>query len=98
MTNTEATTAREVVTTDQLRQGDVIESHGMRLVLDRPIQSSGLDQIVYYTKARIDNWDELVTEAALNPSVAFIVNMSRYDQRWTVQGNSLAHWSRVPRS
>ncbi|WP_280245451.1 hypothetical protein [Nocardia abscessus] len=91
------TKTTEYVSTDRLRQGDVLLHHGMRLVIDQPIESydsAGTGEKVYRTAARIDNWDQLVERAKTDRTIAgFIVSQSP-NQRWAIQGNRLARWTR----
>ncbi|MGY1896177.1 hypothetical protein [Nocardia gipuzkoensis] len=89
----------ECVSTDQLNVGDVVYSHGMRLVIDQDITSGPATGggTVYHTSARIDNWAEMVERAKEDTAVAgFIVRQSP-EQRWVIQGNELAHWTRESR-
>lgn len=101
--NTNPTT--EQVSTDQLAFGDVVLNHGMRLVIDRPIETNDTAHSpVFRTSARIDNWDELIAEAAaetadriINGAAQFITHRASSDNgehRWTIQGNALACWWR----
>lgn len=92
------------VATSELRRGDVVLSHGMRVLLDGEC-TSRVD--TYGTGREVFWWDGLV----LNPDDA--INVYRIPRtfigdyqwddsegwvfvqtnRWTVQGNDLARWA-----
>lgn len=104
----------EARTTHQLRTGDIVLAHGMRLVIDQGIDQTRHPINEYSptlaTRARIDNWDELVAGAKAGRSdYQFIVGLVNDDPnhqiangqapdtepRWTIQGNRLAQWAVV---
>jgi hypothetical protein len=102
--------AIEYVSTDELREGDVLESHGMILEIDRPIENSirgcgTTVRTVYWTAARVCNLDEIKAKADAerergigNPHYGFILHFVNEDEgRWNVQGNDLARWTRIRR-
>jgi hypothetical protein len=84
-------TTAENVTTDELRIGDVIRTHGMRLLIDGPIDTyDDNGRTVYRTDALLTNADEITDNA-------FLVHFTkRADgaRRWIIQGNDLAGWLR----
>lgn len=93
----------EWVTTHDIRQGDIILSYGMRLLVDseprvskaHPVTDHGGECKV--TAALVLNWDE-VQEKGDKLLVRFIKSdlRDRYNEpRWTIQGNGLAKWARV---
>lgn len=99
----------ETISTDHLRQGDVVHHHGMRLVIDVAIDTfpapGPAPETVYYSPALISNWDEIEAQAAIddaedicNGSAQFIRAHADTDadgnRRWTIQGNRLALWTR----
>lgn len=95
----------DAVTTHDIRLGDRIANYGMVLLVDReptqtrhPVDNAG--GITLATKAVIENWDELVTEAeAGNSTAQYLVALADQDyegtHRWTIQGNGWAHWGRI---
>ena len=84
------------VTTSELRQGDIVNCHGMRCLIDGEISvsrshpdSPGVgDGKTRYTKALVLNRDDETTTVVprgwtLEPNG---------EHRWTIQGNDLARW------
>ncbi|QDF18480.1 hypothetical protein SEA_RACHALY_85 [Mycobacterium Phage Rachaly] len=85
------TTTIETITTHQLREGDVILNHGMRLRVDgeprvskaHPVDTDDPSRghTVYYP-ALIENWDALVEASETDKWIAgFIVGLVRSDLR-----------------
>lgn len=101
-------TTLEKAGTDQLRHGDVLVHHLMRLVIDRPIDTIALPAgPALRTSARITNWDELIAAARAddadgiaNSAARFIICRADEDDdgehRWTIQGDALSTWWRQP--
>jgi hypothetical protein len=62
-------TKYETITTHDIRQGDIIWSNGMRLLIDSEPQVSKAHPVTDYggeciwVKALITNWDEIVADA-----------------------------------
>jgi len=85
------------VVTSALRQGDVVNCHGMRCLIDRPVMKSSShpkEADVRYTRALVINRDEVPASAV--PYGFTSADASRGDapneHRWTIQGNDLASW------
>jgi len=83
------------VVTSVLKQGDIVNCHGMRCLIDRPVLKSTShpkEADVRYTRALVLNPGEVPAVPA-----SFIApDPSRGDgpneHRWTIQGNDLAIW------
>ena len=96
-------TKHETITTHDIRQGDIILSHGMVLLVDsEPRVSKGHGVTEYggeckVTDALVLNWEEVqATGDALLVSFIRSDMRDRYNEpRWTIQGNGLAQWARV---
>ncbi|MEV0766497.1 hypothetical protein [Nocardia sp. NPDC050435] len=87
----------ETVGTDALRTGDIVQFYGARLLLDREITSwsGSIGQPVYGTSAAVQNWDELLEIARINPdSPAASIVRCAPERRWDIQGNARARWIR----
>ena len=93
------------VNTSELRQGDVVNCHGMRCLIDREINTdhrldrNGDDVIVYFTQALVLNRDEVPHEVVPTGWTADWKRDGKYEprphdgqHRWTIQGNKLARW------
>lgn len=96
-------TATATLTTDQLRQGDVVHTHGMRVLLDRPVENyEDRASTVYRAPGLVQNWaefrgDSLIWGFLHDSEWAEGVGWRRvFTGRWTVQGNKLAHWTVTP--
>lgn len=101
----------ETVNTSQLRTGDVVHTHGMRLLVDREVESY-LDghvpvKTVYRTSAKVTNATELddpfivhhmMAETYDHASRRWTRSADLNDARWTIQGNDFATWTREVRS
>lgn len=75
------------VKSSELRDGDVVLTHGMRVKLDRPVATQlGANGLVF-------TWDGLVLNQAEVLAEGFITRGFIPDGRWTVQGNDLATWA-----
>jgi hypothetical protein len=88
------------VKASELREGDIVLTHGMRVQLDSPVQSRTYpdrpDLPVFFCKGLILNVDEL--------SDPWLVGVSRQykpwphsgeptgEHRWTIQSNDLLSW------
>jgi hypothetical protein len=96
-------TQYRTVVTSELREGDVVNCHGMRCLIDQPIQARECDGYgqthVYSTQALVLNRDEVPAAA-----VPFSFTAEWYDReaqqwvnngehRWGIQGNDNAHWA-----
>ncbi|MFI5782614.1 hypothetical protein [Nocardia sp. NPDC051570] len=109
MIESSTVTATEKVSTDRLRHGDVVLNHGMRLIIDQPIQTRTEDSgdTVYSTSAVVANREGITSQAAAEREAGIINGRARFIQartetrtgtpRWTIQGNRLAHWYREVR-
>ena len=97
--------ATEEITTHDIKVGDLILNYGMRLRVDQepqptrhPVDSAA--GVTLATAARIENWNELVTEADAGDHCvsSFIVGHAQQDHdgvaRWVIQGNGWATWVR----
>lgn len=87
------------VPTSELRDGDVVLRHGLRILIDRPFQVSAchgdLHGGVRYSAGLILNLDEVLAD---DPGMAAYVGIENADRtpgepRWTIQGNDLATWA-----
>ena len=93
--------------TSELREGDVVNCHGMRCLIDRPIEISrshphreGVgDGKTRYTQALVLNREDVPTAVVPIGWTADWKRNARYEQqphdgehRWTIQGNDLARW------
>ena len=85
----------ELVSTDKLREGDVINNYGMMLELrSKKEYPHGFEgRIVYQFKGYVQNLDE-VKKAGLVP-IGWLFDNTEGEPIWTVQGNNLAKWFRV---
>jgi hypothetical protein len=88
----------QTVKTSQLRIGDVVLAHGLRLLIDRPLLQSTAHPVstgpTLYTQALVLNRDD-VPNSVVPISWTREWNRSGPDNdehRWTVQGNDLAQW------
>ncbi|BBX82153.1 hypothetical protein [Mycolicibacterium aubagnense] len=100
----------EMITTHDLRLGDVILSDGMVLKIDQepqqtchPVDNAAAG-ITLATRALIVNWDDMVERAKVDTYITgFIVGRVRDEMnrgainepRWTIQGNGWARWTRA---
>jgi hypothetical protein len=94
-------TQTKTVKTSELRSGDVVLAHGMRLLIDRPIAQSTAHPAddtrgpVLFTQALVLNRDDVPN--SLVP-IAWTREWNRSgdnanEHRWTIQGNDLATWA-----
>ena len=84
------------VKTSELRPGDVVNCHGLRCLIDRPIDGHECYQHdpgchVYYTRALVLNRDE-VPASVVPYSFTLHLDEGETEHRWTIQGNDLARW------
>jgi hypothetical protein len=88
----------QTVKTSQLRIGDVVLAHGLRLLIDRPLLESTAHPVstgpTLYTQALVLNRDEVPNSVV---PIAWTREWNRSgpsndEHRWTVQGNDLAQW------
>ena len=99
------TALREVVPTSELREGDVVFNHGMRLRLGPVHVYDEFPRLpVYASVAVVENEEEAVAQGTVPRSWMHrdvFVN-GRWtrspEATWTVQGNELARWTREVRS
>jgi hypothetical protein len=79
-----------IVTTPELREGDIVRHHGMRLLIDREIKPSRSHPgtSTFWTDALVLNRDE-VTSAAVPFGWTLQPDGTH---RWNIQGNELARW------
>jgi hypothetical protein len=77
---------RLTLTTPELRAGDIVVTHGMRVRLDTLVTyPSGHGQTVYAWHGTVTNPEDVRRED--------LVPLSWWRDGWTVQGNDLARWS-----
>jgi hypothetical protein len=92
----------------ELREGMIVNCHGMRCLIDQPIHSREVREYgqthVFWTAARVLNRAE-VSNAAVpysftRPAAQWIDGQgwtvpehTDADHRWTIQGNDNARWS-----
>src|SRR4051812_16580896 len=80
-----------IVRSSELRQGDIVHEHGMRILLDRPILTAPGNGYgtCYYSLGLVLNRDEV-------PADVVPLSFTHYDDetepRWGVQGNDNARW------
>jgi hypothetical protein len=103
-TEPEPVTITLTLKTSDLREGDVVICHGMRCLIDRPLELSKGHPSGYggvrYTQALVLNRDDVPSSIVpLSWTADWKRNASRIDSiphenqhRWTIQGNDLAHW------
>jgi hypothetical protein len=85
------------VTTPELKQGDIVNCHGMRCLIDRPLTPNRRS---HWTQALVLNRSEV--PSAVVP-IGWTADWKRDarnearphdgEHRWTIQGNELAYWS-----
>ena len=88
------TTELLTLTTHDLRVGDIVRSHGMRILLDHEptiwVDNGGTGRTVY-------SWSGLVTNEADVLATNLIprswMHHDSTEARWNVQGNELARWN-----
>jgi hypothetical protein len=93
--------------TSELSQGDVVNCHGMRCLVDRPLEvsknhpdTSGVgDGKTRWTQALVMNRDEVPNERVPVSWTADWDRTRRFENtphdgehRWTIQGNDRATW------
>jgi hypothetical protein len=76
------------LTTPELREGDIVITHGMRCLIDRPLTLSR-DGKTFYVWALVLNRDEVPD--AIVP-LHWTRDIATGEHRWTIQGNDLARW------
>lgn len=103
MTNTENATAPAAtdapavveyfteVLISQLREGDLVHSYGMRIRLGALRTYPGTYGTTYAFDGTVENADELRAQAGGHVTDGLL----RSDNRWTVQSNDNARWSRI---
>lgn len=93
------------VKTSEIQVGDVVLTHGMRCLVDSPLEISKCHGVgrdgshCRYVKALVLNRDDEATNAVPRSWTADWKRNGRYDalphdgeHRWTIQGNDLASW------
>ena len=88
----------EHVTTEHLREGDVVWTDGLRVRLDRPMRTTFNGPRTLYTfgACPILNWDDVVARAVRNgrgSAEQFIVSQCP-DRLWGIQGTDVRTWRR----
>lgn len=83
----------------ELRQGDIVQAHGMRVELDREVRSyespySDRYGLTYSVRGRVLNHADMET---IDPWI-FTMSLPWDDSddnqpRWTIQGNDLVSWA-----
>jgi len=76
------TTAPTTKTTHELREGDIVRSHGMRLLIDQEIE---VYDDTRATSALILNPEEVI-------EIGFVPRRWIERGRWRIQGNEKARW------
>ena len=94
--------------TSELQQGDIVNCHGLRCLIDRPVEISqshpdrpGVgDGKTRYVQALVLNRDDVPNEVVPVGWTADWKRNGKYEprphdgeHRWTIQGNDLARWS-----
>jgi len=78
-----------ILTTPELKPGDIIVTHGgMRVLIDGPMLTAGARCGTFYRRGLVLNRDEV-------PGNIVPLGWTREQDgtdRWTIQGNELAHW------
>jgi len=97
--------AHFIAKTSELRQGDIVVSHGLRLLIDQeilvskshPVASDGSQ--CRYTKALVLNRDDVPSEvvpvswtADWDRTQSWEARPHNGEHRWSIQGNDLAYW------
>lgn len=93
------------VKTSELRDGDIVLTHGMRCLIDRPLQISNSHPVARdgsrcrWTQALVLNREEVPGHVV---PVSWTADWDRNrrgddlphdgEHRWTIQGNDLASW------
>jgi len=96
----------EIKTTPELKQGDIVWDHGMKMLIDQPMRRSKSHpgNNTFYTQALVLNRDE-VPDSVVN--IGWTADWDRTqrtdaprphngEHRWTIQGNELSRWSVEP--
>jgi hypothetical protein len=83
----------------ELRAGDVVHCHGMRCLIDQPIESREIREYgqthVFWTSALVTNIDEVADEwlvGMTRQTTGWPEHRATGEHRWTIQGNDNAHW------
>ena len=91
-----------IKTTPELVKGDIVQCHGMRVLIDgEPVKSrSHPGDSTYYYTGLVLNRDEVPNAAVPVGWTADWKRNARHEplphngeHRWTIQGNELARWS-----
>lgn len=83
------------IPTSRLYVGDVVQHHGMRLLIDEPLQRTSHVSAIgkfrtFATLAKVLNRDELSNKQV---PYAFTERGHGKPHRYMIQGNDLARWS-----
>ncbi len=77
----------QAVTTDQLRTGDVVLRHGMRLRLNMVATYTGTNgEVRWSCTGTIENLDEVHADGFIRCATSGM---------WAAQGSTLANWARI---
>jgi hypothetical protein len=87
--------------TSELREGDVVRAHGLRCLIDGPIESSEYEDDprgrVYFTHALVLNRADVSFDAVPETFTRQTTGWPEYqptgEHRWTIQGNILKRWN-----
>lgn len=83
----------------ELRQGDIVQTNGMRVELDRPVRSyespySDRYGLTYSVRGRVLNHAEMeAIDAWLYTMTLPWDDSDNGEPRWTIQGNDLVSWA-----
>ena len=79
-----------IVNSSDLRQGDIVYCHGMRVLLDNPVRSNdhGAVYPTFWCNGLVLNRDEVRNE---DVPLSFTATATS-EHRWQVQGNDLTRW------
>lgn len=87
------------VTTDQLREGDIVREYGMRVRLDELTTFTNQGRTVYSWRGTVLNLDEVLAEGRV--SARFLAEhdwvpgkgwVKVRNDAWTIQGNAQVSW------
>lgn len=82
----------EVVSTDELAEGDIVLHYGMVIKLGAPQVFQGFSQrAVYHLPGQVQNMAEIFRPGHVT------WGLLKADGSWPIQGNSMATWTRVSR-
>lgn len=96
-------TTYTTLNTTELREGMIVNAHGLRCLLDTAPQLSRAHAggQTYWCRALVLNRDEVSNDSVpygwtrprLDNGYPDDAAIARGEHRWTIQGNQLAHWA-----